>query len=128
VLTAGLQDGRLCGIDMRTHGIILNQKLHNGITCLSQNMSSLVFVGGQDKYCTIVDIFNNFKTYGTLNTSHNVLAMERMDSLLITGNADGNIQTFDTDSLCNHVNRMSVCFWSNGERRCDGLENQPHKR
>ena len=109
---------------MRVHGVVLNQKLHNGITCMTQNKSSMVFVGGQDKYCTIVDIFNNFKTYGTLETTHNVLAMEKMDSLLITGNADGNVQTFDTDSLCNYLNRMLVWIWSNGERGSDGAEGE----
>jgi hypothetical protein len=48
-------------------------------------------VGGADKSVSIVDVFNDCKLFGSLKATNNVLAMEVLNNLVITGNADGNV-------------------------------------
>ena len=70
VISAGLKDGILSVIDMRTHQVAKKERVHQGaINMLETSLSSFIITGSADKTVKKFDIINGFKPLAVMNTT-----------------------------------------------------------
>ena len=98
IISAGLKDGIMNVLDMRSHQPVFKNRVHQGaINMLDTSLSSFIITGSADKTVKKFDIINGFKPLAVMNTTDSVFCGKVIQNLAIAGCGDGNILAFDLD-------------------------------
>ena len=125
ILTSGINDGVINGIDMRTSERAFSKRVHSGAINFfkSSPMSNLLFSGSADKTIKIFDLSKSgLNEIVTLKSTDAVFCGDvNQSSFLCVGSGDGNLLGYD-------LNKME-CLWGYGVEeqgavRCCQMYNQ----
>jgi WD40 repeat protein len=100
ILSAGMNDGVLNGIDMRTSKLVFQKRIHAGaINFLETNRSNLVITGSADKTVKVLDLLDGLKEIGNMKATDSVFCGDIYENFVAVGCGDGNLLGYNLDTM-----------------------------
>lgn len=100
IITAGMNDGVLSAIDMRSNTKVFSKRIHSGsINFMDSNKSNLIITGSVDKTIKILDITKNFEELGKMKATDSIFCGDLYESTLVVGCGDGNILAYNLNTM-----------------------------
>lgn len=100
IITAGMNDGVLSAVDMRSNTKVFSKRVHSGaINFMDSNQSNLIITGSADKTIKLMDITKSFDELGKMKSTDSITCGDLYESILAVGCADGNLLAYNIDTL-----------------------------